>query len=88
MRKEFGYGTGKCETCKHLIKNTYDRTYYKCAVYGSSASESTDWKISEYACGLKDKSEEEVKKYRPIVQLVERVPKQKGEQIEGQLKLF
>lgn len=72
MRQEFGYSNGTCRDCKHLLKSTYDKTYYKCAVYGSSRSESTDWKLSESACGLKDESKEYVKRFRPIVQLVEK----------------
>lgn len=86
MRQEFGYAPGLCRDCQHLIKSTFDKTYYKCAVYGTSASESTDWKISEIACGLIN--QEDVSMYKPIVKMVERNPKMPDAQVDGQISFF
>lgn len=88
MRKEFGYGPGTCGDCKHLIKSVYDKTYYKCAVYGTSACEATDWKLSENACGLKEKSEEYIKRFKPIVRLVEHKRKAAEEAVVGQMSFL
>lgn len=88
MRKEFGYGPGTCNGCIHLIRSVYDQAYYKCAVYGTSRCESTDWKLSENACGLKNKSKEYVKRYKPIVRMVERKKKDTGQPVSGQISLF
>ena len=44
----------KCADCDHLCSRIYDRRYYKCELYGDSASEATDWAKSWTACGLID----------------------------------
>ena len=55
MHKYYGYGSGRCEHCPHFQKKVFDKTYYKCLVYGNSNSEATDWRCSYLACGLIDK---------------------------------
>ena len=55
MRKIYGDGKGICKDCPHLVKNRYNRTYYKCLAYGDSSSIATDWRIHYIACGLKTK---------------------------------
>ena len=55
MHKYYGYGSGLCENCPHFRRKAYDRTYYKCLVYGDSNSEATDWRCGYTACGLIDK---------------------------------
>lgn len=52
----FGISKGdKCKYCSNLEKHTWDKTYNKCSCYGISACSSTDWKISNEACGLFNK---------------------------------
>lgn len=56
MHHYYGHGCGKCESCPHFMyKGIYDNHYFKCRVYGDSASEATDWRKSYDACGLIDK---------------------------------
>ena len=55
MHKYYGFGSGRCENCPHFRRKVYNRTYYKCLVYGSSNSEATDWRCGYTACGLIDK---------------------------------
>lgn len=55
MHSLFGKSPGKrCKDCPHLFRRTYDRSYYKCEVYGDSCSFATDWAQSWEACGLID----------------------------------
>jgi len=48
------YGTGppdtQCRSCQHLICGGRIR-FFKCALYGDSASEATDWRKKWPACG-------------------------------------
>lgn len=56
MHKEFGFSPGnKCRGCDNLTSKMRDRRYYKCSVYGVSASEATDWALSWDACGMYNK---------------------------------
>jgi hypothetical protein len=55
MRKRYGNGNGICKDCPHLVKQRYNKTYYKCLAYGDSSSTATDWRIHYIACGLKTK---------------------------------
>lgn len=85
MYKRFGKLTDgrKCKDCDNLIKSVANRTYYKCAIYGNTRSESSDWRISNLACGMMNRE------YRgtPIIKLRESHSKP-DEQIEGQLTVF
>lgn len=56
MHYLFGISEGnKCKNCNNLEKRTWDKTYNKCSCYGISSCISTDWKISNVACGLFNK---------------------------------
>ena len=55
MHKYYEYGSGRCENCPHFRRKVFNRTYYKCLVYGDSNSEATDWRCGYTACGLIDK---------------------------------
>ena len=84
MYRHYGFGVGRCESCPHFKKKTFDRTYHKCLVYGESNSEATDWRKSWDACGLIDKPFPE--KDQRIVNLV--AAKREDEKpIPGQLML-
>ena len=54
MRRLYGVAAGRrCKNC-HLLY-TYEhngRFYHKCAAYGISRSEATDWRLHWHACGL------------------------------------
>lgn len=84
MYKQFGMITDgrKCKDCDNLIKSGANRTHYKCAIYGNTRSESSDWRISNTACGMINRE------YRgtPIIKLRESHSKP-DEQIDGQLSL-
>lgn len=54
MHDLFGKSPGnQCRKCFHLIGGVNE--YRKCAVYGQSVSEATDWRLSYPACGLWNK---------------------------------
>lgn len=74
----------RCKTCDHLIKRQYARTHYKCECYGTSCSESSDWKVSNVACGLWNKP------YfgNPGIKLVDRSTKKPEIEIPGQMSMF
>ena len=57
MHQRFGRrGYGQCKDCPHYRRYKYrDKPYRKCAVYGVTNSEATDWTGSWNACGLFDK---------------------------------
>ena len=86
MHKEYGRDYGfRCSDCPWLSKvygNT--RSYYKCAAYGSSASEATDWAKSWDACGLRTKS---IAGLTPMVKRLER-ERQSDKPIPGQMDMF
>lgn len=69
MHKHFGRCQGHtCGECSNLQEHLWDKVYRKCAVYGISASEATDWAKRWEACGMF------CKEYHggPIVRLVGR----------------
>ena len=55
MYQEFGRFDGvSCRTCPHLevhAKEDLSRIWYKCRMYGESASQATDWRCGSEACG-------------------------------------
>lgn len=57
MYSTFGVFVGKtCEDCPHMIEHLYHgKRYYKCRIYGDSASEATDWRLKWTACWAFDK---------------------------------
>ena len=57
MHREFGKEDGKlCKECSNFLRTRWrSKTYRKCAVYGDTCSEATDWKASYPACGMFNK---------------------------------
>lgn len=55
MYHYYGRGIGRCEHCPHFRRKIFDKTYYKCSVYGDSNATTTDWRPGWSACGLIDK---------------------------------
>lgn len=84
MHRLYGAGKGKCRDCPHLVVNYWGRNFYKCALYGRSASEATDWRISWPACGLIDR-DPEMDNWVPVIKRYERV--MTVEQIPGQISM-
>lgn len=58
MHAMYGYGeVGKtCATCVHLARFSRGG-YLKCAKFGATASEATDWRAGWQACGLYEESQ-------------------------------
>lgn len=54
LRMQEMYGTTKgkqCKTCKHLCSYKQSRTWYKCGLWIQSASQATDIRLKDTACG-------------------------------------
>lgn len=81
MRSMFGRDEGTCKDCSHLVRKMHSRAYYKCEVYGESASEATDWRLKYPACGLKNK----FTSYENVYKLAK---EEKSDIAEGQISLF
>lgn len=82
------YGTTggmRCENCEHLVRNVYNRSYYKCLAYGDSRSEATDWAKSWRACGLWN--EPLAVGHVPLIKRL-RPTKNDAVPVEGQICLF
>lgn len=84
MYQYFGHGEGTCKDCSNLVTHEQSRKWYKCAVYGLSSSEATDFRLKWKACGMKNKDPTGI---TPIVKLGES-RKKEDEQCEGQMSLF
>ena len=54
MHEVFGMTTdAKCKECSNLLRLKWrDKSYRKCAVYGATHSDATDWCVSYTACGM------------------------------------
>lgn len=54
MHEAYGTSPNRCKDCSRFC--TYimrsGRHYFKCAAYGESCAESTDWRAGWTACGL------------------------------------
>ncbi len=88
MYQTFGKVDDKmCKDCRYLERHTYQKSYYKCRIYGISASEATDWAMRNVACGAINMPEETAKRYdgKGIKESVR--PKKIDDPIEGQIEL-
>ena len=79
----YGSESGTCKDCHHLLCNLWDKNYYKCALYGVSHSEATDWRLSWPACGMINHDPE--MDWVPVIKRYERVRIE--EQIPGQIEM-
>jgi hypothetical protein len=84
MHHYYGHGVGFCKDCPHFSEKIYSRTYFKCLVYGDSASEATDWRKSYVACGLIDKPFPDDER-RVVERIVAR--KQEDQPLPGQMTI-
>lgn len=74
MHREFGFSPGnKCRTCDNFIHGRYHtKMLSKCAVYGLTHSEASDWSGRYDACGMYNR----VWNGNPIIRLVRGAPKE------------
>lgn len=52
------YGTKEgftCKTCEHVVRNQWNRVYYKCELWKMSNSTATDIRLKNTACGKYEK---------------------------------
>ena len=62
----------KCKECCHFTRFRYhDYKYYKCKVYGDTASQATDWSGRNIACGMFNKPYDGVE----IIEILKRSPR-------------
>lgn len=83
MHYLYGKGIGTCKDCNRLKCyriGDRQRRIYKCLNYGESNAETTDWRLSYEACGMKDKVAD-----KPAIKIY--VANKKETQIEGQIKI-
>lgn len=88
MHAEYGYGGGTCKDCIHLQRMTQrsGKVYYKCELYGDSASEATDWRVGYLACGMINKPLPAL--YTPMIDVLKRAPRKLAvEELDGQMRL-
>lgn len=83
MHREYGTDCAhKCADCTNLCVYTANKTWYKCAAYGTSSSAATDWTKKWAACGLYGKPLE-----ADHVPLIRRLPRAKRQEkpLDGQM---
>lgn len=84
MHERFGIGIGQCGDCPHFRSFLLGKRYFKCAVYGITHSEATDWRKKFTACGLIDK--EKPDRY-PIIDEIKYFREPEEIQCEGQITM-
>ncbi|MEG2571185.1 MAG: hypothetical protein RSA70_07100, partial [Clostridia bacterium] len=53
MHDEYGWSTKPCGDCCNLERRQCGNTaVFKCAAYGNTGSNATDWKANQLGCGL------------------------------------
>ena len=88
MHKEYGTAPGRRGDCCNFIRYQRGNTSCnKCAAYGDTHSEATDWRGPYLACGLYNMPFEDLVPHRrPLVEV--RARRQKDdEMISGQIEL-
>ena len=86
MRAEYGSAAGFCRDCRNFVSVRYhDRILRKCAAYGITHSEASDWAGRWLACGLYGVDFGTLGR-RPLMEAL-RAPK-KLEVSEGQVGMF
>lgn len=76
-----------CGECQHLCYNEQSRRWYKCHIYGNTASASSDWAKKWLACGMIDRPAPSGRNYRAIIRVLTNDPKPL-EPLEGQIDMF
>lgn len=91
MHQKYGLSTcGRCGDCCNFLHGRYhDRYLSKCAAYGLTHSEATDWRAKYLACGLFNKPFDQLQpKRRPLIETITRGgAEQDNAPLEGQISL-
>lgn len=94
MHQRYGVFPGaKCKSCDHLIAHVNgdcSRTWYKCAMYGTSSGPGTDWWAGNPACGAIAITEQEAKEkhlYGEVYRINKGLQSKVREEIPGQLAI-
>ena len=74
-----------CADCPHLVKIKRDKTYYKCTLYGVSASVATDWAKKWQACMLINHDVED-DNFQPVLERLKHESRP-DEPLEGQMRM-
>lgn len=82
MYERFGIASGLCGNCPHFRVEHWDKDYFKCAAYGISRSEATDWRKNYTACGLIDKP---LPDRMPVIDDIRYIREPEEIQCEGQI---
>ena len=85
MHYLYGKGIRTCKECNRLKCyeiSDRNRRVYKCLNYGESSAESTDWRLSYEACGMKDKVAD-----KPAIKIYV-ANKEKLDPVKNQISLF
>lgn len=88
MHKQYGMVNEKtCGQCPWLYRSCgYGSAYYKCAAYGKSNSEATDWRKKWTACGLIDG---DINGITPMLEILKQERRKEPEQpLKGQIDMF
>lgn len=89
MHERYGRCAGKfCRDCDHFYRKKWDKTYYKCLAYGDSNASSTEWRVSDPACGLINRPLPE--NHVPVIRQLVREPRKPDPEpiIAGQINIF
>ena len=81
MHSMFGRSGSKCKDCSHFSEHQLSRKYFKCDVYGESASEATDWRANYQSCGL-------FNKFTAYENVYKMAKTERSEIVDGQLSIF
>lgn len=87
MREVYGRSEDICANCMHLRRvRPTERAYFKCAAYGDSNCEATDWRAGWMGCGLHNRPLPPL--YVPLIEVLKHAPrKQQDAPINGQTKM-
>lgn len=88
MHNHYGVVNEKnCGQCPWLYRSCgYGKSWYKCAAYGNSNSEATDWRKKWTACGLIDG---DINGLAPMLEILKHESRKEPEKpLKGQIDMF
>lgn len=80
-----GRSCGQCDNMSEWTPTEPTRKYYKCSIYGETASAATDWRLKYLACGHINKPMQ--RGHKPVI---EALPggREADSPIDGQVNMF
>ena len=90
MHREYGLHSGfRCKDCCNYVSGRYhDRILRKCAAYGLTHSEASDWRANGVACGLFGRDFNEMGEL-PMIERLKRVRRREPDaELDGQIGIF